>query len=249
MLDLQKFEDNIVGVYGLSKRYEKQKALKNVSLELKPGEFVGLLGPNGAGKSTLIDIMSGILKEDEGDVILFGSTFLNDPKQIRQKLGVVFQDRSIDLEMTIEENLNFHGRLYGIEHSVRLQEIKLLAKRLALTKLMRKIVKKLSGGQQRKVEIARALLHNPSFLILDEATTGLDTVSRKNLIADVIQVTKSDNKTVLWSTHFADDLNEADRIIILSKGCLIADETPKSLLRKTNKISLNEAYEELVYFQ
>lgn len=246
---MKKFEYNILRIYGLSIRYEKQNVLENISLELKPGEFVGLLGPNGAGKSTLIDIISGILKADEGNVMLFGTTFLNDPKLIRQKLGVVFQDRSIDLEMTIEENLNFHGRLYGIDHSDRSRKIRLLAKRLALTNLVRKTVRKLSGGQQRKVEIARALLHDPSFLILDEATSGLDTLSRRNLIADVIQVTKSDNKTVLWSTHFADDLNEADRILILSKGCLIADETPKSLLRKTNKASLNEAYEELVYFQ
>ena len=245
---MEEAKNIVLNVCGMSKSYEKHLALKDISLELKPGEFVGLLGPNGAGKSTLIDIVSGILKEDAGDVKLFGSTFSNGSELIRQKLGVVFQARSIDLEMTIEENLNFHGQLYGISYFDRLSRIRTLAKRLDLTKLLRKIVRKLSGGQQRKVEIARALLHDPSFLILDEATTGLDTVSRKNLISDIIEFTKAEHKTVLWSTHYADDLNNADRVLILSKGCLIANETPKSLLKKTKKTTLNEAYDKLVYF-
>ena len=244
---MEEAKNIVLNVFGMSKSYEKQLALKDISLELKPGEFVGLLGPNGAGKSTLIDIASGILKEDAGDVKLFGSTFSNGSELIRQKLGVVFQARSIDLEMTIEENLNFHGQLYGISYFDRLSRIRTLAKRLDFTKLLGKIVRKLSGGQQRKVEIARALLHDPSFLILDEATTGLDTVSRKNLISDIIEFTKAEHKTVLWSTHYADDLNNADRVLILSKGCLIANETPKSLLQDTKKTTLNEAYNKLVY--
>ncbi len=245
---MKEVKNIVLNVCGMSKSYEKHLALKNISLELQPGEFVGLLGPNGAGKSTLIDIVSGILKEDAGDVKLFGRAFSTGSELIRQKLGVVFQARSIDLEMTIEENLNFHGQLYGISYFDRLSRIRTLAKRLDLTELLRKMVRKLSGGQQRKVEIARALLHDPSFLILDEATTGLDTVSRKNLIADIIDFTKAEQKTVLWSTHFADDLDNADRVLILSKGCLIANETPKSLLQKTKKTTLNEAYDKLVYF-
>lgn len=236
----------ILELSGVVKRYGDVTALDRVDLRIERGRYVGLLGPNGAGKSTLFQIVAGLFSQDAGDVRLFGAAHSGDGAAIRRRLGVVFQARSVDLDMSIGANLRFHGRLFGLSGKILNERIEMLAVQLGFEGLTNRLVRQLSGGQQRKVEIARALLNRPELLIMDEASAGLDVSSRRALVRDILALSHDQQVAVLWATHLVDEVVDADSIVMLNQGKVVATGDPVSLAKKAGKFDLTDAYEALI---
>lgn len=230
----------------IRKSYGASKALSGISLTMHEGEFVGLLGPNGAGKSTLFQVVAGLFAPDGGEVRLFGLDHAKDGPRILARLGVVFQARSVDLDISVHANLRFHGRLFGLSGRELACRIDALCEQFNLVELMNRPVRTLSGGQQRRVEIARALINQPDLLIMDEPTAGLDASSRRDLVAHVRALARTEGVAVLWATHLVDEVGDADRIVILDRGQILADDTPSELLRTTGGEDLTDVYEAIL---
>ncbi|MAM61773.1 ATP-binding cassette domain-containing protein [Maritimibacter sp. UBA3975] len=236
---------SVLEMTAVEKSYGNVKALDGVDLALGKSRFVGLLGPNGAGKSTLFQIISGLFVPDAGTVKLFGMTHGADGPAIRRRMGVVFQARSVDLDMTIRANLRFHGRLFGLGGRKLDARIDALAEQFDLTDLVKRPVRNLSGGQQRKVEIARALINDPDFLIMDEPSAGLDTPSRRALVADIRRLAAEQDVAILWATHLVDEVDDADDVVMLVKGKVVADGAPATLIKDAGAEDLTDAYAKL----
>ena len=238
--------NTVLSMLDVHKSYGIIPALSGVSFNVQAGEYIGLLGPNGAGKSTLFQVITGLFSADQGQVELFGETLRKSGSGLLARVGVVFQARSVDMDMSIEENLRFHGRLFGLRGDalkVRLDE---LTAQFGLSKLRKRKVRQLSGGQQRKVEIARAMLNRPLLLIMDEPSAGLDAPSRRLLVQDMQKLTRSSGVAILWATHLVDEVEKADRIVILCKGRLICDDKPSTICTVAGANDLTEAYSNLV---
>ncbi len=231
-----------LSVKDLCKFYGEFKALDGVDFVAYEGEFLGLLGPNGAGKTTLFQVLCGLFAPDRGQVEIFGGTYQEKSSSILTRLGVVFQSRSVDLDMTILENLRFHGRLYGIGKHQLSDRIDQLASMFDLADLLTRPVRNLSGGQQRKVEIARAMINEPDLLFMDEPTAGLDTVSRGKLVKELHDLVHTIGMTLLWSTHLVDEVETADRIIVMNKGRVVAQNTPAAIIKSAGAENLVDAY-------
>ncbi|RYE10060.1 MAG: ATP-binding cassette domain-containing protein [Hyphomicrobiales bacterium] len=224
------------------KSYGKVEAVRGVSLRVAPGEIVGLLGPNGAGKSTLFQIAAGLFAPDSGDVKLFGLDYKRNSSKILKRLGVVFQSRSVDLDMTVKANLAFHGNLFGLTGRTLRDRIAETTELLEIGDLTAKPVRTLSGGNQRRVEIARALLNAPDLLLMDEPTVGLDPAMRRLVTSHMQKVREQKGTSILWSTHLVEEVMDADRIALIMKGEIIRDTTPAGLLDATGAADLTEAY-------
>jgi len=234
--------NTILSVKGLCKSYGDLKALDSVDLVAYEGEFVGLLGPNGAGKTTLFQVLCGLFAPDRGQVEIFNGTYQEKSSYILNRLGVVFQTRSVDLDMSILENLRFHGRLYGMRKQRLAERIEHLASMFDLDDLIARPVRNLSGGQQRKVEIARAMINEPDLLLMDEPSAGLDTPSRSNLVRELHDLVHTKGMALLWSTHMVDEVENADRIILLSKGKVVAQNSPEAMIESAGVENLVDAY-------
>lgn len=234
--------ETVLELRDIRKTYGKTEALKGVSLSLKKGEIVGLLGPNGAGKSTLFQIAAGLFAPDGGTVDVFGLAYGPRSADILKRLGVVFQARAIDLDMTVIANLRFHAALFGLGGKEADQRIDEVAALLEITDLIKKPVRTLSGGNQRRVEVARALLNRPDLLLMDEPTVGLDPVTRQLVVRHIRDVRDHSGTTILWSTHLIEELAGADRIIFLRAGEIIEQGTPAELLARTGATTLTNAY-------
>ncbi len=235
----------VIEVHDLVKRYKKadRNAVDGVSFQVQAGEFFTLLGPNGAGKTTTISILTTTLRPTSGSITI-GGRALSDARGVRQQVGIIFQKPSLDLNLTGEENVRFHAILYGLytyrpfyramPRAYR-DQIGDLAAVLGLTKEIFKPVKTLSGGMKRKLEIIRGLMHRPSVLFLDEPTAGLDAASRRNLWSYLRDVRKQHDTTMLLTTHYLDEAEDADRICILDRGKVVALGTPAEI--KSNLVS------------
>ena len=224
--------DDIIKVDNLSKSFGEVKAVNDLSFRVKRGELFAFLGVNGAGKSTTINIMCGQLKKDGGSVNVCGTSLDSDPDRIKRSLGVVFQTSVLDKELSVKDNLESRAALYGIfgkEFKARLSE---LSELLDFGDLLNRAVGKLSGGQRRRIDIARALLHRPEILILDEPTTGLDPQTRSLLWKVVADLRKNDDMTVFLTTHYMEEAAEADFVVILDRGVIAAEGTPLDLKNK-----------------
>jgi ABC-2 type transport system ATP-binding protein len=232
----------VLDIQDLKKSYGKTQALKGVTLSIGRAEVVGLLGPNGAGKSTLFQIAAGLFAQDAGSVEVFGFDYRRNAADILKRLGVVFQARAIDLDMTVQANLAFHSALFGLAGARRKQRIDEVANLLEITDLLKKPVRNLSGGNQRRVEVARALLNSPDLLLMDEPSTGLDPVTREMLVRHMQIVRKEHGTSILWATHLVEELEHADRIILMVAGQIIATGTPVELMGTTKTSTLNDAY-------
>ena len=226
----------------IRKSYGKTIALDDVTFGVGEAELVGLLGPNGAGKSTLFQVASGLFAPDSGALSLFGHSYLQDAHLILSQLGVVFQARSLDLEMTVRANLKFHGGLFGLFGNRLKRRIAAVIDLMEIDTLLDKPVGTLSGGNQRRVEIARAMLSAPTLLLLDEPSVGLDTVSRLRLVAHMHMIGAEQGTAILWATHIVDEVQNADRIVILNHGRIVADGTPAALMSQTGAANLTDAY-------
>jgi ABC-2 type transport system ATP-binding protein len=231
---------------GIRKSYGKTEALRGVSFDVGASEFVGLLGPNGAGKSTLFQIAAGLFEPDGGEAQLFGLTYRKHASEILARLGVVFQSRSLDLDMTVAANLRFHGHLFGLSGKLLKSRIAEAAELLEITDLVAKPVRTLSGGNQRRVEIARALLNEPKLLLMDEPSVGLDATTRRLLVRHIEQVRALKGTSILWATHLVDEVAGADRVVLIDRGETRRIGTPAEVLQQTGTTSLADAYVALI---
>lgn len=220
---------NIIEIKNLDKSFQDVHAVDDLSLVVKEGELFAFLGVNGAGKSTTISIMCGTLSKDGGEVIIDGMNVDNDMKSITKEIGVVYQTSALDAKLSVKDNLTSRASLYGITGKAAKERIAALSEMLDFKELLPRTFEKLSGGQKRRVDVARALIHNPKILILDEPTTGLDPEARKLLWNVVTNLRKSRNMTVFLTTHYMEEAADADYVVILDKGKIAAEGTPHSL--------------------
>ena len=220
---------NIIEIDNLSKSFGEVKAVCDLSFRVKQGELFAFLGVNGAGKSTTINIMCAQLQRDAGSVKINGYELDENPDQIKRMLGVVFQGSMLDSALSVRDNLESRACLYGIvgeEFKARLDE---LATMLGFKDLLSRSVGKLSGGQRRRIDVARALLHKPKILVLDEPTTGLDPQTRRTLWGVIDNLRKSEGMTVFLTTHYMEEASDADYVVIIDGGKICAEGTPHEL--------------------
>jgi ABC-2 type transport system ATP-binding protein len=209
-----------------------REALRGVSFAVKPAEIFGLLGPNGGGKTTTFHILSTALRPTGGQAQIFGIDAIKAPHRVRQQIGVVFQLPSLDKKLTVRENIWHQGHLYGLSGGELTQRLRHVLERVGLWDRRQDRVEVLSGGLQRRVELAKGLLHKPGLLILDEPTTGLDPGARRDLWDYLKELQKEERMTILMTTHLMEDAEQCDRIAILNEGSLVALGTPSELKRE-----------------
>lgn len=220
---------NIIEINNLGKSFQDVHAVNDLSLCVREGELFAFLGVNGAGKSTTISIMCGMLAKDSGKVFIDGFDVDKNMREITKELGVVFQNTVLDAKLSVKDNLLSRASLYGITGKEAKQRIENLAELLDFKDILNRIFGKLSGGQKRRVDVARALINNPKILILDEPTTGLDPEARKMLWRVVEKLRKTENLTVFLTTHYMEEAADADYVVILDSGKIAAKGTPLEL--------------------
>ncbi|HSW96899.1 MAG TPA: ATP-binding cassette domain-containing protein, partial [Candidatus Saccharimonadales bacterium] len=230
----------VIEVKDLIKRYKKadKNAVDGVSFSVDEGEFFAFLGPNGAGKTTTISILTTTLSKTSGDITIAGYDIDRHPTQVRQNIGVIFQNPSLDKNLTAEENIRFHAILYGLypfspafslmpeSYKKRVRE---LSEVLGLQNDMYKPIKNFSGGMKRKLEIIRSLMHSPKVLFLDEQTSGLDPISRQDLWTYLRDMRQKEKTTIFLTTHYLEEAETADRIAIVNNGKIVAHGTPEKI--------------------
>jgi len=234
--------DAMLSLRGLTKRYGARVALDALDLTLRRGEFTALLGPNGAGKSTLFQVLTGLFAADEGEVEVAGHSLRHDAPAALRHIGVVFQQIALDLDLSVERNLRFQADLHGLPRATARARIAELSAALGITGDLAHPARELSGGNRRKVELVRALLHAPQVLLMDEASVGLDPQSRRDLTAAIRADMSARSTCVLWATHLVEEAEAADRVLVLHRGRLLADGTPDAVRRQLGGDSLEEAF-------
>ena len=205
-------------IHGLTHRIGDRPVLQDVTLTVPAGRFVVLLGPNGAGKTTLLSLVTRLYTAQQGSISVFGYDVRKDSSAALSSMGVVFQQRAIDPDLPARQNLSYHAALHGLPGKVARARIAAELERMTLAKEADRKIRTLSGGESRRIEIARALLHNPKLLLCDEATVGLDVRSRANIMADVRGLVRDRGMAVLWATHLIDEVEPDDFVIILHRG-------------------------------
>lgn len=227
--------EEVIKINSLVKYYDKLKAVDNLSLKVYKGQIYAFLGVNGAGKSTTISMICGNLKKDSGEIYVCGKDTEKESNYIKRQIGIVFQDSVLDKSLTVYDNLKYRAGLYGITGSEFKEEYEKLEKLFELESIKNKPLSKLSGGQKRKVDIARAIIHNPQILILDEPTTGLDPKTRKKIWSIIRKLRKDYKITIFLTTHYMEEAADADYITIIDKGKIIAEGTVLDLKNKYAK--------------
>lgn len=223
---------NIIEINHLSKSFGEVKAVNGLSFRVKEGELFAFLGVNGAGKSTTINIMCGQLSADDGEITIDGMSLDGNESEIKRKIGVVFQNSVLDSALSVLDNLESRAALYGLSGEKLRQRVSELAKLLDFSDLLKRQVGKLSGGQRRRIDIARALIHSPRILILDEPTTGLDPQTRKLLWNVISDLRREEKMTVFLTTHYMEEAADADYVVIIDSGRISAEGTPLELKNK-----------------
>jgi ABC-2 type transport system ATP-binding protein len=237
--------ESALAVAGLSFAYGPKKALDNVSFSVQAGECAILLGPNGAGKSTLFSLITRLYDAREGSIRLCGFDVKQNSKQALARLGVVFQQTTLDADLSVTQNLRYHATLHGIGRKaadIRIQEE---LERLNMFERRHEKVRQLNGGHKRRVEIARALLHKPSLLLLDEPTVGLDMPSRQAIVDHVHDLVGQQGLAVLWATHLIDEIAEQDSLIVLDKGVIKASGKLADVLQATGAVNAAQVFAQL----
>jgi len=243
MKSIAQADDAMIRVTGLVKRYGDFLAVDNISFTVRCGEIFAFLGPNGAGKTTTIKMLTTLLKPSSGQVLLNGFDPIREQDAARRSFGIVFQESSLDNELTARENMVFHAVLYNIPKSIREKRIKMLLELVQLWDRKNEQVKKFSGGMKRRLEIARGLLHLPKIFFLDEPTLGLDPQTRNLLWEYIRELNKKERITVFFTTHIMEEAERAaDRVAIIDHGKIIAQGSPQELTEQTGTASLEEAF-------
>ena len=219
----------MIQVQDLTHRYGDRVALSNVSFEVKKGEIFGLLGPNGGGKSTLFRILSTMMAPTSGRALIAGSDVVRDAAAVRRQVGVVFQSQSLDKALTVDENLRAQGHLHGLSGAELGDRMARAVERLGLADRRKELVETLSGGLRRRVEIAKALLHRPQVLLMDEASSGLDPAARRELSRHIESLRSAEGVTILLTTHILEEADRCDRLALLHQGNIVAAGTPAEL--------------------
>jgi ABC-2 type transport system ATP-binding protein len=233
----------MISVRNLTKRFGDLAAVQDISFNVKKGEIFAFLGPNGAGKSTTIKMLTTLLAPSSGSVEIDGLDPAKHPNQVRERIGIVFQDPSLDTELTAYENMEFHGVLYHVPKRVRRERIARLLELFGLWERRNHFVKNFSGGMRRRLEIARCLLHTPNVIFLDEPTLGLDPQTRHQLWSQVRRLNQDEQVTVFLTTHYMEEAERvADRIAIIDHGRIIAEGTAAELKSNTASESLEQAF-------
>lgn len=229
-------------VSGVSHSFGDKKVLDNVSLTVDQGAFVILLGLNGAGKSTLFSLVTRLYDNVSGQIEICGYDVRRKPSQALQRLGVVFQSRTLDIDLTLTQNLKYHAALHGFSHRDATERARLALELVGLAERGNEKVRALSGGQLRRVEIARSMMHRPDLLLLDEPTVGLDLGSREGVIKIVRDLVAKERLGVLWATHLMDEVLRTDQVVILHKGVVLFNGGVPQLLSQTGTTSVREAF-------
>jgi ABC-2 type transport system ATP-binding protein len=232
-------------VEGLTHRFGNKTVLDGVSFAVRPGGFTVLLGPNGAGKTTLFALITRLYHAHQGRIAVFGRDFRADPAAALARMGVVFQQPTLDLDLTVEQNLFYHVALHGMARRVAAPLIAAELERVGLAERRRERVRLLSGGQRRRVELARALLHEPALLLLDEPTAGLDLESRRFLLQHVRRLCAERGVAVLWATHLIEEAGEDAEVIVLHRGRVLANGPAVGVVADAGATGLQDAFERL----
>lgn len=221
-------------------------ALNNVSLTINPGDFTVLLGLNGAGKTTLYSLITRLYNNNSGSIKIYGFDVRENSVNALKNIGVVFQQPTLDLDLSIKENLQYHSSLHGLSSSETSERIDNEIGRINLDEKIKSKVRSLSGGQRRRVEIARSLLHRPRLLLLDEPTVGLDIGSRQMILKHVKNLCKKNNLAVLWATHLIDEIDKGEKVIIIHKGKVLESGDVSKIVKKTKTKNIQDAFNNLV---
>lgn len=227
---------------GLNFSYGKKQVLKNITIEIKAGECCILLGPNGAGKSTLFSLITRLYAYKEGRIRLAGFDIHKQTLKALAQLGVVFQQTTLDLDLTVQQNLRYHAALQGIGRKKANIGIQEQLERLGMYGRRTEIVRVLNGGHRRRVEIARALMHKPKVLLLDEPTVGLDVSSRQSIVKHVHQLSQSGGLAVLWATHLMDEIESSDKIVVIHEGEVKAQGIRDDIIQQAGVGNIKDAF-------
>jgi ABC-2 type transport system ATP-binding protein len=233
-------------VANVSHYYGARKALDDVTFQVAPASFTVLIGLNGAGKSTLFSLVTRLYATRSGRIEIYGADMARAPRRALAKLGVVFQSRALDLDITVEQNLIYHAALHGIGRAEARERAKAALARADLSDRLGEKVGKLSGGQVRRVEIARALMHQPRLLLLDEPTVGLDVRARAAIVERVRALAREDGVGVLWATHLIDEVEPGDQVVVLHRGRVLARGSIESIITERGVKNLAAAFADLI---
>jgi ABC-2 type transport system ATP-binding protein len=231
---------------GVSHSFGARKALDGVSLSVPAGSFTALLGLNGAGKTTLFSLVTRLYDSTSGTIEVFGFDVRREAPEALSRLGVVFQARTLDLDLSVRQSLLYHAALHGIGRSLARAQAAQVLEKFALADRIDDKVRDLSGGQMRRLEIARALIHDPALLLLDEPTVGLDVEARQGLITEVRRLVAEEGRGILWATHLLDEIEMSDRLVVLHKGRVLAQGPMQEVLTRAGSADLQTAFLNLV---
>ena len=247
MPDTAVHEPAALEVDGLTHRFGTHRALDGVGFRIRPGDFTVLLGQNGAGKTTLFALITRLYHAHQGGIAVFGQPFRDAPAAALARMGVVFQQPTLDLDLSVQQNLQYHAALHGMAGGTAAPRIQDELARVNLSERAGDRVRLLSGGQRRRVELARALVHEPSLLLLDEPTAGLDTESRGFLLSHVRRLCRERGLAVLWATHLIDEAGEDAQVVVLHKGRVLAAGPVPAVVAQAGVSTLKDAFEHLTH--
>ena len=233
-------------IKNVSHKFGEFKALNNVSIKIDSGDFTVLLGLNGAGKTTLYSLITRLYNNNSGSIKIHNFDVREESSDALKNIGVVFQQPTLDLDLSVEENLHYHSSLHGLSFADAKERIEEEIRRIDLTEKLKNKVRSLSGGQRRRVEIARSLLHKPKLLLLDEPTVGLDIGSRQMILKHVKSLCKKGDLAVLWATHLIDEIDKGEKVVIINKGKIVESGDVIKIVKKTNQKNIRDAFNKLV---
>jgi len=233
-------------IKNVSHKFGEFKALKNVSIKIDSGDFTVLLGLNGAGKTTLYSLITRLYNNNSGSIKIHNFDVREESSDALKNIGVVFQQPTLDLDLSVEENLHYHSSLHGLSFADAKERIEEEIRRIDLTEKLKNKVRSLSGGQRRRVEIARSLLHKPKLLLLDEPTVGLDIGSRQMILKHVKSLCKKGELAVLWATHLIDEIDKGEKVVIIHKGEIVESGDVIKIVKKTKQKNIRDAFNKLV---
>lgn len=222
--------------------YAEKQVLHDLTLSLATGECCILLGPNGAGKSTLFSLITRLYVHQQGTIQLAGFNMHKQPLKALAQLGVVFQQTTLDMDLSVQQNLRYHAALQGISGKQAKLSIQQQLERLGMYERRKEVVRQLNGGHRRRVEIARALMHKPSVLLLDEPTVGLDVPSRETVVTYIHQLVEASHLSVLWATHLMDEIYATDKVVLIHQGVVKAQGTMTDIIQQAQADNINDAF-------